>query len=109
MSDAIVAPLFFLALFGIPGMAAYKAINTMDSMIGYGLLAYWLVERYPRARAVIWIAAALVIALVGFTRLYLGVHYLSDVIAGYCAGFIWLSVCVTGFRFAEQRGVGRRG
>lgn len=35
MSDGIVAPLFFLALFGIPGMAAYKAINTMDSMIGY--------------------------------------------------------------------------
>jgi adenosylcobinamide-phosphate synthase len=35
MSDAIVAPLFFLALFGIPGMVTYKAINTMDSMIGY--------------------------------------------------------------------------
>ncbi len=35
MSDGIVAPLFFLALLGIPGMVAYKAINTMDSMIGY--------------------------------------------------------------------------
>jgi len=35
MSDGIVAPLFFLAFLGIPGMVAYKAINTMDSMIGY--------------------------------------------------------------------------
>ena len=35
MSDAIVAPLFFLAVFGVPGMVAYKAINTMDSMVGY--------------------------------------------------------------------------
>jgi adenosylcobinamide-phosphate synthase len=35
MGDAIVAPLFFLAVFGIPGMVAYKAINTMDSMVGY--------------------------------------------------------------------------
>jgi adenosylcobinamide-phosphate synthase len=35
MSDAIVAPLFFLSLFGIPGMVAYKAVNTMDSMVGY--------------------------------------------------------------------------
>jgi adenosylcobinamide-phosphate synthase len=35
MSDAIVAPVFYLALFGIPGMVAYKAINTMDSMVGY--------------------------------------------------------------------------
>src|SRR6266478_3641286 len=35
MSDAIVAPLFYLAILGVPGMAAYKAVNTMDSMIGY--------------------------------------------------------------------------
>jgi adenosylcobinamide-phosphate synthase len=35
MSDAIVAPLFYLAILGVPGMVAYKAINTMDSMVGY--------------------------------------------------------------------------
>jgi adenosylcobinamide-phosphate synthase len=35
MSDGIVAPLFFLALFGISGMVAYKVVNTTDSMIGY--------------------------------------------------------------------------
>jgi len=34
-SDAVVAPLFWGVLFGIPGMAAYKAINTLDSMIGH--------------------------------------------------------------------------
>jgi adenosylcobinamide-phosphate synthase len=34
-SDAIVAPLFWLALFGLPGIAVYKAINTADSMIGH--------------------------------------------------------------------------
>ncbi|MEM8797360.1 MAG: adenosylcobinamide-phosphate synthase CbiB [Pseudomonadota bacterium] len=34
-SDGIVAPLFYLALFGLPGAALYKAINTADSMIGY--------------------------------------------------------------------------
>jgi adenosylcobinamide-phosphate synthase len=35
LSDGVVAPLFFLAMFGVAGMVAYKAINTMDSMIGY--------------------------------------------------------------------------
>jgi adenosylcobinamide-phosphate synthase len=35
ISDAIVAPLFYLALFGPVGALAYKAINTMDSMLGY--------------------------------------------------------------------------
>ncbi len=34
-SDGVVAPLFWGAIFGLPGIAAYKAINTLDSMIGH--------------------------------------------------------------------------
>ncbi|MDP2951687.1 MAG: adenosylcobinamide-phosphate synthase CbiB [Chloroflexota bacterium] len=34
-SDSLVAPLFYYALFGVPGALAYRAINTMDNMIGY--------------------------------------------------------------------------
>ena len=35
LSDGVIAPLFWLALLGVPGMLAYKMINTLDSMIGY--------------------------------------------------------------------------
>ena len=35
LNDGVVAPLFWLALLGVPGMMAYKMINTLDSMIGY--------------------------------------------------------------------------
>jgi adenosylcobinamide-phosphate synthase len=35
LSDAVIAPLFYLAIAGPVGMAAYKAINTLDSMVGY--------------------------------------------------------------------------
>lgn len=35
LSDGVIAPLFWLALLGVPGMMAYKMINTLDSMIGY--------------------------------------------------------------------------
>ena len=42
LSDGVVAPLFWLLLFGTPGMMAYKMINTLDSMIGYRT------ERYRR-------------------------------------------------------------
>jgi len=35
LSDGVVAPLFWLALLGTPGMMAYKMVNTLDSMIGY--------------------------------------------------------------------------
>ncbi|MHA1107736.1 MAG: adenosylcobinamide-phosphate synthase CbiB, partial [Alphaproteobacteria bacterium] len=34
-SDGVVAPMFWFALFGLPGIAAYKAVNTLDSMIGH--------------------------------------------------------------------------
>ncbi|MBX3503434.1 MAG: cobalamin biosynthesis protein CobD [Alphaproteobacteria bacterium] len=49
-SDGVVAPAFWFALAGLPGIAAYKAINTADSMIGH---------RTPRHRAFGWAAARL--------------------------------------------------
>ncbi len=49
-SDGVVAPLFWGALFGLPGIAAYKAINTLDSMVGY---------RNDRFAAFGWAAARL--------------------------------------------------
>jgi membrane-associated phospholipid phosphatase len=57
----------------------------------YTLIA-WLAIR--RLRSTLWqvavgVAAALLIALIGFTRMYLGAHYLSDVLAGTCAGLAW--------------------
>lgn len=49
-SDGVVAPFFWGVLLGLPGIAAYKAINTLDSMIGY---------RTPRHLAFGWAAARL--------------------------------------------------
>ena len=40
LSDGVIAPLFWLALLGVPGMVAYKMINTLDSMIGYSTERY---------------------------------------------------------------------
>jgi adenosylcobinamide-phosphate synthase len=49
-SDGVVAPVFWFALLGLPGLAAYKAINTADSMIGH---------RTPRHEAFGWASARL--------------------------------------------------
>jgi adenosylcobinamide-phosphate synthase len=49
-SDGVVAPVFWLALFGLPGLIAYKAINTADSMIGH---------RSPRYESFGWASARL--------------------------------------------------
>ena len=88
---------------------SFPSGHAMDSLIVYGLLAYWLGARRPEHRRLIYLAAGVLVCAIGYARLYLGVHYLSDVIAGYCAGFVWLSVCVTGYQFAERRRIGLGG
>jgi membrane-associated phospholipid phosphatase len=88
---------------------SFPSGHAMDSLIGYGLLAYWLSRKVPRFRVWIGVGAAAVIVAIGFSRIYLGVHYLSDVIAGYSAGLLWLVVCISGYRFADAHRLGPSG
>lgn len=46
LSDGLVAPLFWLALAGVPGMVTYKMVNTLDSMVGYRDARYWQFGRW---------------------------------------------------------------
>jgi len=48
LSDGVIAPIFYLLLFGLPGIVIYKAINTMDSMVGYRNEKY---EKYGKVAA----------------------------------------------------------
>jgi len=50
LSDAVIAPLFYLTLFGLPGIILYKTLNTMDSMVGYRNSRY---EQYGKAVAIL--------------------------------------------------------
>lgn len=77
---------------------SFPSGHAMASVIGYGFLALLLIHRNPERRAVIVAAAATIILTIGFARVYLGVHYPSDVLGGYCAGAVWLTVCIKGFR-----------
>ena len=60
-SDGVVAPVFWYAVLGLPGMAAYKAINTLDSMVGYrGARYLWFGRAAARLDdAVNWLPARL--------------------------------------------------
>ncbi|MFN8372573.1 MAG: phosphatase PAP2 family protein [Anaerolineae bacterium] len=67
---------------------SFPSGHAMQSMIMLGLLAYVLASRVQnrRARLGILFVCGVLIALIGLSRIYLGVHYLSDVSAGFTAG-----------------------
>jgi membrane-associated phospholipid phosphatase len=66
------------------------------SLAVYGTLGFIAARHLGNRRAQIAVlaAAAVLILLIGFSRLYLGVHFLSDVIAGYSIGIAWVALCV---------------
>ena len=84
---------------------SFPSAHAMMSVIFYGMIVYFLIQRIQsrRLRLFFILSAAFIVFIVGFTRLYLQVHYLSDVIAGYAGGLFWLSVCITGLEIYRRR------
>ncbi len=90
---------------------SFPSGHAMSSLVTYGMLAYVLVLAVSgsRARRFIVLAALLLVLAIGFSRLYLGVHYFSDVMGGYAGGVVWLTACISGTeiarRHARERGI----
>jgi len=91
-------PLARLTSHGFPSGHATAAV------LFYGLLAVFAVQtvRSWRWRILAVLGALLLIMLIGFSRLYLGVHYLSDVLAADAEGVAWLAVCLTAVETLRQ-------
>jgi membrane-associated phospholipid phosphatase len=98
-------PSFLDAVAAAPGRS-FPSGHALGSMVGCGVLLLVLLPLLPRrARPAAWAAAAVVVAAVGFARIGLGVHYLSDVVAGWVLGLAWLAGTVAAFQ-AWRRDVG---
>lgn len=89
---------------------SFPSGHSAQAVATYGALA-WVVAHgltRPRARVGPWVVAAVVVLLIGLTRLYLGVHWLSDVIGGYTIGACWLVLVLTAVTTTQRvRGAGR--
>ena len=72
---------------------AFPSGHSTMSMVVYGFLAVLVASRYPAARRWLTYAlAALVIGTIAFSRLYLGAHWMSDVVGGLSLGLAWISL-----------------
>jgi len=73
---------------------SFPSGHSLVSLAVYGSIALVIARRAPnrRAAATVVAAAAVWILAIGFSRLYLGVHFLTDVVAGYAAGAAWLAL-----------------
>ncbi|MBL3654658.1 phosphatase PAP2 family protein [Fulvivirga sediminis] len=80
---------------------SFPSGHSMSAMAFYGFLVYLTYKYMPN----LWVKIALIIVelsliiLIGLSRVYLGVHYPSDVLAGFIAGLFWLIICIVVFKF----------
>lgn len=83
--------------------ASFPSGHAMGAIIAYGMLVY-IIKIHSRSRLLntsTIVIAVVLVAAIGFSRLYLGVHYLSDVLGGYAVGAIWLMTCIAGVERAR--------
>lgn len=91
-------PSGFEALGSAPGYS-FPSGHAMGATLLFGSLAYVIyfsIEHSRRLRVLAVTLCVLMILSIGASRIYLGVHYLSDVMAGFAAGLCWVAVCLSG-------------
>jgi len=94
------------AFFGVaPDTYSFPSGHALCSLCFYGVMAGLLAARIKSLawRMAVWAAAALLIVAIGFSRIYLGVHYPSDVVAGYLAATVWVTAVIVLDRVRKVR------
>ena len=87
------------------GTFSFPSGHSFIAICFYGVLASWWIRARSDwfRRLIVGAAASNGILLIGASRVYLGVHYPSDVLAGYAAAIPWLTACLTAYTQYERR------
>ncbi|AIF50333.1 phosphatase PAP2 family protein [Pelosinus sp. UFO1] len=76
---------------------SFPSGHALATMCFYGMVAFLIMRTIDswRGRLTVMTLAVILSMLIGISRIYLGVHYPTDVIAGYAAGSMWLAFCIS--------------
>jgi len=91
-----VRPALEHARIAIPGTYAFPSGHALASMLYFGIVGFvvMLTERRLKLSALVIGACLAITVLVGLSRVYLGVHYLGDVVGAWLLGAAWLAIMV---------------
>jgi undecaprenyl-diphosphatase len=89
--------------------SSFPSGHAMSAAIVYSTVAYLAARLHKRywARWLVMTAALLLVALISFSRMYLGVHYPSDVVAGVAIGLAWAGFCMATLEAIQKFGLRR--
>ncbi|MES1982483.1 MAG: phosphatase PAP2 family protein [Pseudomonadota bacterium] len=87
---------------------SFPSGHTSGAIVTYGMLAYLAVHYLPaKWHATVMMIAAALVFTIGCSRIFLQLHYLSDVLAGWATGIAWLTLCITATELLYRRYNGR--
>lgn len=85
------------------GQYSFPSGHAMISLVVLGMCGYLLAAQFPRRRSGIVALTVILVTGIGLSRLYLGVHWPTDVVAGYAAGLVWLVTCIFSLQLWQAR------
>lgn len=84
---------------------SFPSGHSTTAMALYGLLTYFLMRnsKSARQRITVFLMGVIIVLLVGFSRIYLGVHFLSDVLGGFILGATWMIMGITSIEWLSYK------
>jgi undecaprenyl-diphosphatase len=99
-------PHFETNIGGVLNYPSFPSGHTISGVLGFGLLAYLLVPKITSylGKTAMIVFSLLMMVYIGYSRFFMGAHYLTDIVAGYAIGIAWFGLVFTSIELLFKKG-----